>query len=66
MHAVENGKYKVIGLTSSSDYNVRDKDGYVYACNGKAYFTKISNYADWIKTSVDDEKNLCQTEKDNL
>lgn len=51
MHKTENGKTTVIGVTSGSDYNLF-KDHYVIFCNGKAYYTRIGYYQDWIEQHV--------------
>ena len=51
MHKTENGKTTIIGLTSGSDYNLF-KDNYVIFCNGKAYYTRVGYYIDWIESHV--------------
>ena len=56
MHKTENGKTTVIGVTSGSDY-ILYKDNLMIHCNGKANYTRVGYYADWIESHVG--KNHC-------
>ena len=51
MHKTENGKTTIIGLASSSNYNLL-KNHYVIVCNGKYHHTRVGYYIDWIEKHV--------------
>ena len=52
MHKTENGKTKIIGVTSASNHNLLDENDNVVACNGKLFYTRVGYYADWIEGIV--------------
>ena len=51
IHKTENGKTTIIGLASSSNYNLL-KNHYVIVCNGKYHHTRVGYYIDWIEENV--------------
>ena len=53
MHYTQNGKTTIIGVTSGSDYII-EKDFTLTHCNGKAFYTRVGYYLDWIKQYVGD------------
>ena len=59
MHKMENGETKIVGLTSFSNHHILEEDCHgrmqLVTCNGRAYYTRVGWYADWIESIVGDD-----------
>ena len=52
MHKTENGRTTIIGLTSATDHNLFDDNGNIVVCNGRALYTRVGYFLDWIEQLV--------------